>query len=364
MEEIVITLADEYLPLQKSLKDANGEFKNGAEAIKAMNDELKYALDLKREYEKQNLFKKAMDTSGIQEIIEMREKYQSRQKLTTLFEFFSPQFGYDDLASLTQDQMNALGGEINNAVHDNLALWMKFLYPDKNEREEVIAAWDKFYKDYQGKIAYGYDILRTQTMKEIDAEGNSVLKTSATNIIDSFLAFEAFDSIGYAAKMEAREISQGIADGITEADWEIGQDYVHSLLYNRAREALAMYKLMYEDVQKYGSDENARYNLETEIANFNALFGTGFSFDGIMANLGLGKPPDGPKGGLTDLEQALDALYKKISAGSREFLIAQKSANKWKTELGGIASMLEAGQYEAILNTFASLGSLYSDEYE
>ena len=66
MTEIVRKLSNEYLPLQKSLKDSNGEFLSGAEAIRAMNEELDYAISLRKEYVKQNTFKDAMDLSGIQ----------------------------------------------------------------------------------------------------------------------------------------------------------------------------------------------------------------------------------------------------------------------------------------------------------
>lgn len=351
MEEIVQTLSNEYLPLQKSLKNANGEFKSGAEAIKAMNAELEYAIDIKREYEKQNLFKEAMDISGIQEIIAMREQYQSRQDLASLIAQGSSDFGYGDITSLSQDRMNTLGGELNKNMKMSSS-WLKRLYPDKQEREEVLAAWNEFYEDYWDKMAYGYNTLRTQTMQQIEAAGDSVLNTSAIRIIDSFLAFESFDSLGETAKTEARKIAQSIADGITEADWSIGEDYVHSLLYNRSNEALAMYKKVYQDVQSWmasGSDENMRYNLETEISAFNTMFGMSLSLDGIMANLGsatgnLEGNIDNAEKRMSRLQSLADDVWANINAKNQSDKIAGFSTEGWTKQL----SLMERALNEAL----------------
>lgn len=112
-----------------------------------MNGELEYAISLKREYEKQNLFKNAMDVSGLQEIAKMYEQHGSRQGLTNLIGGASSYFGFGDVSKLNQDQMNTLGGKINDQMFSG-SLWLKRLYPDKEERNKVISAWKDFYDEY------------------------------------------------------------------------------------------------------------------------------------------------------------------------------------------------------------------------
>lgn len=178
------------------------------------------------------------------------------------------------------------------------------------------------------------------------------MKTSATNIIDSFLSFESFDGMSQAAKNEAKKIAQSIADGISEADWEIGADYVHSLLYNRSNEALSMYKKIYQDVQSWmssGSDENMRYNLEMEIAAFESMYGISLSLDGIMKNIGieagnLNKAVSDAEKEMSRLQMLSDDVWARINEKNQKDRISGFQKDGWSAQL----SLMERALNEAL----------------
>ena len=92
----------------------------------------------------------------------MRDKYSARHGLADILTSLSDHFGYGDISKLSQDQMNSLGHRVDG-VMNNQSSFLKYLYPDNDERDEIIKAWDEFYKQYWNAMSQGYNDLRVET---------------------------------------------------------------------------------------------------------------------------------------------------------------------------------------------------------
>lgn len=348
MEEIVRILCSVYPPFQKTLQGTNREYLNGSDALRIMNGELQYAIELRRTYSKFNLGAAADDISGIESVVSMRNSMKNKSTLFGLINQASEMLGYGDASKLTQDKMIQLGRSINESIGDLLMS----MYPDKDARNQVLDAWNEFYDEYWNNMARGFNSARIASINSLDAMANSELEKSTRSIIDFFLEYAGFDQLTDYAKIEAQSIASGIAEGITEADWDQGAVFVHGLLYNRASEALSMYRKLYQDVQSWissGSDDSIRYNLETEIAAFNTLFSMSLSLDGIMTNIGietgnLEENIDNAEKRMSRLQSLADDVWANINAKNQSDKIAGFSAEGWTKQL----SLMERALNEAL----------------
>lgn len=69
MSDIVETLAGKYGPLKDKLVDANGEFRDGRDAIDAMNDEIERAISLWDQYSKMQIQERFLNSDGIENAV-------------------------------------------------------------------------------------------------------------------------------------------------------------------------------------------------------------------------------------------------------------------------------------------------------
>lgn len=250
-------------------------------------------------------------------------------------------------------------------------------YPDGKENAALMEAWQEFYRQYGENILRGWNAVRVYT---VDAAVEEVSKEIESSVSDAFslsMDSKSFSDMEESAQAMAKQIIAGITSVLSGSDWseygggEKASEAIKNEALAMAEGAWAGYQKIYDEIKRGAEQfqltdnkseqllngvEQFRIKLGKEIAAFNELYGTSFSFDDFW-NMFFPQTENGedPKKKVDELDAALQALYSKIKEGSAEFIIAQKSANGWKDEMSHISDMLNSGDYDGIIRAFAKM---------
>lgn len=248
-------------------------------------------------------------------------------------------------------------------------------YPDGKENAALMEAWQEFYRQYGENILRGWNAVRVYT---VDAAVEEVSKEIESSVSDAFslsMDSKSFSDMEESAQAMAKQIIAGITSVLSGSDWseygggEKASEAIKNEALAMAEGAWAGYQKIYDEIKRGAEQfqltdnkseqllngvEQFRIKLGKEIAAFNELYGTSFSFDDFW-NMFIPQTENGedPQKKAEELDAALQALYDQIKAGSAEFLIAQASAKGWKQEMSYILDLLNSGDYERILSSFA-----------